>query len=198
MCHAPCHRSGSAADGARGLRSCRTARSSRLETTPAQQMIALYRDEYAPWVSNPAPARESEVVVCGNGRGGSANRIPLPDERAAPDWARTATGDLQSANGVLASIEQGCGAAKWHARLSIQKALPTMPIGTLGSRSNRLRCVALVTVGPVLFHALRHPGLVPVSTGRQGESVEILGLRPGHRGCRNRSGMMFHVRLDRS
>ena len=80
--------------------------------TPAQQMIALYRDEYAHWRFKPCPpARPTEVVVCGNGRGGSANRIPLPDERAAPDWARTATGDLPSAKEALASTEQGCGAS---------------------------------------------------------------------------------------
>jgi hypothetical protein len=82
------------------------------KTTPAQQMIALYRDQYAHWQFKPCPpARPGEVVVCGNGRRGSANRIPLPDERAPPDRARTATGDLPSAREALALTDQPCGAA---------------------------------------------------------------------------------------
>ena len=78
------------------------------KTTPAQQSIALYRDEYRHgYVVCPAPTHANEVVICGNGRGGSANRIPLPDERAPPDWARKANGELPTGKEALARTDSG-------------------------------------------------------------------------------------------
>jgi hypothetical protein len=78
------------------------------KTTPAQQMIALYRDEYRHgYRSCPAPTRANEVVICGNGRGGSANRLPLPDERGAPEWARQATGEVPTGRDALANADAG-------------------------------------------------------------------------------------------
>lgn len=78
------------------------------KTTPAQQAISLYRDEYRHgYVACPGPTHANEVVICGNGRGGSANRIPLPDERAPPDWARMAIGELPSGKDALANTEGG-------------------------------------------------------------------------------------------
>jgi hypothetical protein len=81
-------------------------------TTPAQQMIALYRDEYRHgYVACPTPSHANEVVICGNGRGGSANRIPLPDERAAPEWPRRSTGEIPSAASALNEASSACGPA---------------------------------------------------------------------------------------
>ena len=78
------------------------------KTTPAQQAIMLYRDEYRHgYVACPAPTHANEVVICGNGRGGSANRIPLPDERTPPDWARQATGDRPTGKEALANTDSG-------------------------------------------------------------------------------------------
>jgi hypothetical protein len=75
----------------------------------AQQAISLYRDEYRHgYVACPAPSRANEVVICGNGRGGSANRIPLPDERTPRDWARTPTGDRPGGADALAATTQTC------------------------------------------------------------------------------------------
>ena len=80
------------------------------KTTPAQQAIALYRDEYRHGFRPcPQPSRATEVVVCGNGRGGSADRLPLPDERGPPDWARRPTGETPSAAAALASASDPCG-----------------------------------------------------------------------------------------
>lgn len=68
-------------------------------TTPAQEMIALYRDEYQHGFKPcPAPTHANEVVVCGTGRGGSADRLPLPDEREAPTGALALTTSCTSAN----------------------------------------------------------------------------------------------------
>jgi len=81
-------------------------------TTPAQQMIALYRDQYRHgYVPCPIPSRANEVVICGNGRGGSANRIPLPDERSPPEWARRSTGEIPSAASALDEASSKCGPA---------------------------------------------------------------------------------------
>jgi hypothetical protein len=78
------------------------------KTTPAQQMIVLYRDEYRHgYVACRPPTHANEVVVCGNGRGGSSNRLPLPDERAPPDWARRAVGDLPTGKEALAGTDSG-------------------------------------------------------------------------------------------
>ncbi len=83
------------------------------KTSPAQQTIALYRDEYRHgYVACPAPTRANEVVICGNGRGGSSNRIPLPDERTPPDWARVAVGDQPTGREALADTDaKGCVSA---------------------------------------------------------------------------------------
>lgn len=82
------------------------------KTTPVQQTIALYRDEYRHgYVACPLPTRANEVVICGNGRGGSANRIPLPDERGPPDWARQPTGEVPSALGALNTASSSCVSA---------------------------------------------------------------------------------------
>jgi hypothetical protein len=76
------------------------------KTTPVQQAIALYRDQYRHgYVPCPAPTRANEVVICGNGRGGSANRLPLPDERGPRDGPRTATGEIPGAAGGLTNAE---------------------------------------------------------------------------------------------
>jgi hypothetical protein len=81
-------------------------------TTAAQQAIALYRDEYRHgYISCPAPTRANEVVICGNGRGGSANRLPLPDERAPPDWARQRTGEPGTGAQALVANQPSCMAA---------------------------------------------------------------------------------------
>ena len=78
------------------------------KVTPARQAIALYRDEYRHgYVACPTPTRANEVVICGNGRGGSANRIPLPDERVPPDWARRAIGEVPAGKEALDSDKAG-------------------------------------------------------------------------------------------
>lgn len=82
------------------------------KATPAQQAISLYRDEYRHGFRPcPAPTHANEVVICGNGRGGSTNRLPLPDERAPPDWARKAIGDLPTGREALVSTESGACAS---------------------------------------------------------------------------------------
>lgn len=82
------------------------------KTTPAQQAISLYRDEYRHgYKVCAAPTHANEVVICGNGRGGSANRIPLPDERTPPDWARRPTGEIPSAASALNETGSQCGPA---------------------------------------------------------------------------------------
>ncbi|HMI21060.1 MAG TPA: hypothetical protein VK533_16125 [Sphingomonas sp.] len=81
-------------------------------TTPAQQMIALYRDEYRHGFHPCAlPSHANEVVVCGNGRGGSAERLPLPDERGPPDGPRAAIGEPVSGKQALIDAAQPCRAA---------------------------------------------------------------------------------------
>jgi hypothetical protein len=78
------------------------------KTTAAQQAISLYRDEYRHgYRACPTPTHANEVVICGNGRGGSANRIPLPDERTPPDWARQAVGDLPTGKETLVNTASG-------------------------------------------------------------------------------------------
>lgn len=78
------------------------------KTTPAQQAMAIYRDEYAHWRFKPcASARPGEIVVCGNGRGGSADRLPLPEERGPPD-VRVATGEILSGSAALNAENQSC------------------------------------------------------------------------------------------
>ncbi|WP_404712831.1 hypothetical protein [Sphingomonas sp. MMS24-J13] len=64
--------------------------------TPAQAAMARYRSNYAP-AAPPKPCQrpeEGEVVVCAaDGRGGSADRLPLPDELGRRDEARLAKGE---------------------------------------------------------------------------------------------------------
>ncbi len=64
-------------------------------TSPAQTAIANYHQSFDPSEA-PRPCQRptnGEVVVCAqNGRGGSPDRLPLPDERGAPA-ARIATGE---------------------------------------------------------------------------------------------------------
>ena len=80
--------------------------------TPAQQAIALYRDEYRHgYHPCPPPTHANEVVVCGNGRGGSAERIPLPDERGAPDGPRSATGEALTGKDALLADTRPCAGA---------------------------------------------------------------------------------------
>jgi hypothetical protein len=74
-----------------------------------QQSAALYRDKYRHGdVPCPAPTHANEVVICGSGRGGSADRLPLPDERGPRNGPRTATGEIPSAVGALADPDS-CG-----------------------------------------------------------------------------------------
>jgi hypothetical protein len=119
------------------------------KTTPAQQMIALYRDEYRHgYVACPAPSHANEVVICGNGRGGSANRIPLPDERTPPEWARRPTGEVPSAASALNEASDKCGpscAGAGPANL-IQAAATLVQIGR-----------AIVDPESASDHADRHP-----------------------------------------
>lgn len=65
--------------------------------TPAQAAMARYHGDYTP-AAPPKPCqrpRDGEVVVCAvDGRGGSPDRLPLPDERGARDEPRLATGEL--------------------------------------------------------------------------------------------------------
>jgi hypothetical protein len=82
------------------------------KTTPAQQAISLYRDEYRHgYKACAAPTHANEVVICGNGRGGSANRIPLPDEREAPDGPRAATGEARTGKDALLADVRPCRGA---------------------------------------------------------------------------------------
>jgi hypothetical protein len=64
----------------------------KLKTTAAQVAITNYKRDFGA-VPLPHPcerAKGDEVVVCGiGGRGGSADRLPLPDDRGPPDHART-------------------------------------------------------------------------------------------------------------
>lgn len=81
--------------------------------SPAQKSIALYRAEWA-HRSTPPPcprAKEGEIVVCGDGTGRSFDRLPLPEERGAPDWARTPTGEVPSAMTALTEGPQNSPAA---------------------------------------------------------------------------------------
>jgi hypothetical protein len=69
-----------------------------IKTSAAQQAMANYRRDFAA-MPLPAPCvrpKGNEVVVCGvGGRGGSPERLPLPDERGVPDHARTAVGEVR-------------------------------------------------------------------------------------------------------
>jgi hypothetical protein len=71
------------------------ARPAQPRITPAQAAMAKYRGDYgAPVAAKPCDrATQGEVVVCGqSGRGGSPDRLPLPDERGARG-VRIATGE---------------------------------------------------------------------------------------------------------
>ncbi|WP_442679833.1 hypothetical protein ACSBM8_01090 [Sphingomonas sp. ASY06-1R] len=74
-----------------------------VKATLVQQSAALYRDKYLHgYVPCPAPTHANEVVICGNGRVGSADRLPLPDERGPRDGPRTATGEIPRAVQAMA------------------------------------------------------------------------------------------------
>lgn len=66
--------------------------------SPAQQAMHDYRLAFGA-VALPAPCQRpkgNEVVVCGaGGRGGSPDRLPLPDARGPPDHARIAVGEVR-------------------------------------------------------------------------------------------------------
>lgn len=100
------------------------------KATPAQQAIALYRDKYRHgYVECPAPTHANEVVICGNGRGGSANRIPLPDERAPPDWARRATGEVPAGKQALADTRlDGCVSAHCPGHATVDAVAATLGV----------------------------------------------------------------------
>ena len=71
--------------------------------SPAQQAISAYQ---ANWVHRPVlepcpRPKRGEIVVCGNGRAGSPDRLPLPDERGPPDWTRRPIGELPSTVAAL-------------------------------------------------------------------------------------------------
>jgi hypothetical protein len=67
-------------------------------SSPAQQAMVDYKRNFGP-VPLPAPCqrpKDNEVVVCGvGGRGGSPDRLPLPDERGPPDHPRLAVGEVR-------------------------------------------------------------------------------------------------------
>ena len=98
------------------------------KASPVQQSIALYRDKYRHgYVACPAPTHANEVVICGNGRGGSADRLPLPDERGPRDGPRTATGDIPSGVEGLENPDicgpQSCANGQVNLIAAAQKAL---------------------------------------------------------------------------
>ena len=71
------------------------------KTTPAQQTIALYREQYAHWHFKPCPpARGSEILICGTGRRGSPDRLPFPEEADVngPAAALAVAGSCTAAN----------------------------------------------------------------------------------------------------
>jgi hypothetical protein len=80
------------------------------KATAAQTAISNYKRDFGA-VPLPAPCvrpKGNEVVVCGvGGRGGSADRLPLPDERGAAD-VRTALNEPAPAS--ASRVEAGsCG-----------------------------------------------------------------------------------------
>lgn len=80
------------------------------KTTPVEQSIALYKDVYRHGVPAPCPpAKAGEVVVCGSGRGGSTERVPLPDERGPRDGPRTAVGEMPKGTEALTMATERCG-----------------------------------------------------------------------------------------
>lgn len=82
-----------------------------VKVTAAQQAMANYKSEFAavPLAKPCVRPKANEVVVCGiGGRGGSPDRLPLPDERGAPDHARTALNE--PAPGDASPVHTGsCG-----------------------------------------------------------------------------------------
>lgn len=70
----------------------------RAKQSAAQQAMASYRSEFGP-VPRPALCQRpkaNENIVCGiPGRGGSPDRLPLPDQRGPPDHPRLAVGEVR-------------------------------------------------------------------------------------------------------
>lgn len=64
--------------------------------SPAQAAMAKYRGDYGT-TTPPKPCqrhKDGEIVVCGvEGRAGSPDRLPLPNERGARDWAKLEIGE---------------------------------------------------------------------------------------------------------
>jgi hypothetical protein len=82
---------------------------SRPRTTPAEDAIALYQTTFAHQTFKPCPpARPGEITVCGRGRGGSPERLPLPDERGPRDSPRQPTGEVPRAAVGLAAASDKC------------------------------------------------------------------------------------------
>lgn len=91
-----------------------------IKTSAAQQAMAVYKSDFGP-VPLPVPCQRpgaGETIVCGTtGRGGSPDRLPLPDERGPPDHARLAVGEVRPdmgkppGMGTCATQDQGarCG-----------------------------------------------------------------------------------------
>jgi hypothetical protein len=77
--------------------------------TPVEETIALYKDMYGHQNFKPcAPARPGEITVCGRGRGGSPDRLPLPWERGPRDSPRQPTGEIPSAHAGLVAAGTPC------------------------------------------------------------------------------------------
>lgn len=70
----------------------------RVKASAAQQAMADYKSNFGA-AALPVPCQRpkaNETVVCGTtGRGGSPERLPLPDERGVPDHARLAVGEVR-------------------------------------------------------------------------------------------------------
>lgn len=88
-----------------------------MKTSAAQQAIADYKSNFGA-MPPPQPCvrpKDNEVVVCGtSGRGGSPERLPLPDERGPPDQGRVAVGevrpDMSAPPGMGTCLSQDQGA----------------------------------------------------------------------------------------
>ena len=83
----------------------------KVKTTAAQTAIANYKRDFGA-VPLPQPCirpKANEVVVCGvGGRGGSAERLPMPDDRGSPDHSRSALNEPPPAS--ASRVEAGsCG-----------------------------------------------------------------------------------------
>lgn len=82
--------------------------------SPAQAAMTRYQGDYGR-SARPKPCqrpKDGEIVVCGvEGRGNSPDRLPLPDERGARDWARLEIGEppRAGAGGSPVAMPAGVG-----------------------------------------------------------------------------------------